>query len=858
MKSSFLFLLIFTSFHTSFAFKTSDLQSIKGKEEEVTILDLSNQALISIPEEVLMCKNLVELDVSMNGIVELPIGLAKLKNLKILNLSDNVGVSITDLDHLFEAATFQLTELYLNNCELGFLPQNIGRQKNITRLDVQGNKLNNLPYPIVQLAKLEYVNLSNNLITDISWQVNQWWHLRSLDVSENPKLKTDELIFSLSVKDQMDFLALSHLKTLPVEFKHLNIHHLSISRSTLKTFPRVETSTVIEKLSFNYCQFEQPEKTAEIIDKYVHPRYLNLDHSNYSTLKAFSLIDVDSISIKNNALTNLDPLLEKKALKWLDCRANKISIENIKKFSRIKPNVALLYNEPIEEKIGINPPLPSLVPQPTTKTFSSLESNLLSIGSSSITVPKEAFIDKDGKVYQGEVKIEYTEFMEPVSILLSGITMTSDSARENLFFSSGGMINLEAYDEIGNPLKLNEDKTIEVNMMSPSANTAMNLYQLNENGNWEYNKKDVVNEPFKIDLSKIDSAANAAFLNFNRTKIQVVSNRIIPHVKGNSEHRSLELTFSRLITLPKLKSIRTEKRKITVRKPEFASKFLASQKYIIDGNSDSILFYKDWIKRVSKGLKKKYNHYKMRPMSKKYFDGLNVIQNLNIQHSEKHDRLYLNFLYEDSLVNIPVTLATKADDIKRRIKSFKSFSKRYRFYQKKDEALKRKRNRKLKRIIKQQEIEIKKLARKLEEQRQKLIFENKELLNSSVNQTSVQRIFSITGLGIWNCDVRSRMERPTVIANNFIGDDGVEIEGKPTQISVLDFDKNGVITFNNSSAFFDAASKKVAIMVFFKNDMIGIHKSWRANKTNPKKITLETFNSKAITGDQLMAMMYTE
>lgn len=150
------------------------------------------------------------------------------------------------------------------------------------------------------------------------------------------------------------------------------------------------------------------------------------------------------------------------------------------------------------------------------------------------------------------------------------------------------------------------------------------------------------------------------------------------------------------------------------------------------------------------------------------------------------------------------------------------------------------------------------MARKLEEQRQKLIFENKELLNSSVNQTSVQRIFSITGLGIWNCDVRSRMERPTVIANNFIGDDGVEIEGKPTQISVLDFDKNGVITFNNSSAFFDAASKKVAIMVFFKNDMIGIHKSWSANKTNPKKITLETFNSKAITGDQLMAMMYTE
>src|SRR5690606_26700805 len=117
-------------------------------ESEITEIDFSNKGLSEFPKEILKCKNLVSLNLADNGIIRLPIALAQFKHLESLNLSGNQSLSFVDLDELFKNAAFQLNELSLNDCELGFLPQEIGRQKQLKKLEVRGNILNNLPYPI--------------------------------------------------------------------------------------------------------------------------------------------------------------------------------------------------------------------------------------------------------------------------------------------------------------------------------------------------------------------------------------------------------------------------------------------------------------------------------------------------------------------------------------------------------------------------------------------------------------------------------------------------------------------------------------------------------------------------------------
>ena len=859
------FLTLFFTLSTVFSYEITDLSKIKGHELEITSIHLNNKGYSTFPLEILTCANLVELNLADNGIINLPAGLGKLTRLKKLNLSGNEGVSYIDLDALFLSALFQLESLNLSDCDLGFISHQIGRQKGLKELNVAGNGLNNLPYPVIQLTKLEKVNVSNNQIEDLSWQVHQWWYLRELDVSGNKDLKMDDLMLSLTAKDSLKKLVMSHLNGMPRSFQDLAVSDLVIKSSLIRDFPRIETSPVIDRISFIDCKFERTEGIVSSLNSSAKPRYLCLNGMSTQDLQGFLNVRVDSANLQNNNLSTIKILAANKNLKWIDVRGNAIDQASQDLFSSTRADVTLLLSEPVQEMRGIVPPIEKFVPQPIVKTISANQENRIAVGRSVFTIPANAIVDSKGKTVEGLVDLSYTEYSSTTDIFLSGITMTADSANENLMFSSGGMFSLTAADKDGQELALRPNSTIQVNMLSTSNSTNMNLYQLNENGVWENKGKDKVDEPFKVDMGRVDSMANLAFQNYKRKDVIVKENRYVPYYKRDGCTRSFVFTFKELITDKGSKVLDEQLTGFYVKQSHIASSLIADQSYVYDGDMDSMIYYMDALKRMQR--KSMHDYRKLRRGGRifnrknDYEWGVNYISRLNVDLDTETDRLLLSFLYKDSLVKIPVVLQSDPKNANGRVKVFQQFYKQLNAATKKDNAVKRNRNRKLMSLLRKEEKELVELARIREIARQQLYYDNRAYFDEIAGESSVSRGFSLSGFGVWNCDQRQRMIDPVAMPTEFVGENGQRIpEAADRQVYVIDYDMNGVLIFNNAkNAFYDRSSRRTAILVFLSSMTIGLYQSWYAFKNgqrlNQDQVPLRSLDLNEMSLNTFMELM---
>lgn len=86
-----------------------------------------------------------------------------LKNLKFLDLSMN------GLEKLPEVVTslIALTELYLNDTMMEFLPANFGRLVNLRILELRENTLLTLPKSIARLTALQRIDMGQNEFTEL-------------------------------------------------------------------------------------------------------------------------------------------------------------------------------------------------------------------------------------------------------------------------------------------------------------------------------------------------------------------------------------------------------------------------------------------------------------------------------------------------------------------------------------------------------------------------------------------------------------------------------------------------------------------------------------------------------------------
>ena len=116
-----------------------------------------------------------------------------------------------------------------------------------------------------------------------------------------------------------------------------------------------------------------------------------------------------------------------------------------------------------------------------------------------LSIPKLAFIDKDGKTVNGKVKVKFREFHDAKSILLSGIPMQMNENR-NEYMQSAGMMELRAYKD-GNELSMKNRKSIKVNLAALNkVDKNFNLYFLDNDEQWiETGKFQTDSNQFKID-----------------------------------------------------------------------------------------------------------------------------------------------------------------------------------------------------------------------------------------------------------------------------------------------------------------------------------------------------------------------
>lgn len=111
---------------------------------------------------------------------------------------------------------------------------------------------------------------------------------------------------------------------------------------------------------------------------------------------------------------------------------------------------------------------------------------------STLLIPKNSFMTKDGKEYNGNVTVFYREFRTPLEQILSGIPMSNTENGETNQFVSGGMYELWAFNDKKEKLQLKPEKKITINFKPTSDSGTYRFWSLDTaSGKWAGSKQSV-------------------------------------------------------------------------------------------------------------------------------------------------------------------------------------------------------------------------------------------------------------------------------------------------------------------------------------------------------------------------------
>ena len=867
MKIYFSLLLMLFSGLTFAKLKITSLSDIQNNEHLITEIDLSGRGLTTFPKEILECSQLEKLNLSNNGIFNIPAELSELRYLKELDLSFNQGLSMFDLENVFETAQFQLKVLRLKECDFIRVGKNIAKQKELEELDLSGNWFSVLPYSFMNFSQLKKIDLSGNNLTDISWLISYWWELKEINLSENPRLDSEKALLALSYFDQLNKVVVSRINVIPPQFQYMNVDQLIIRDSYIEKFPRTQLSTPIRQVEFENCTFKNPARLVQILNENIQPSFIRFSDMDMSESPEFLGLEVDSVSLANVGNIDLKYLVEAKDLKWLDVRRASPVKSSVAAFKTSRSDVEFLEKEIIASNVGISPPIQKMLPKPQEVLVNASKESVVSVGNSTFSIPQDAFVREDGSIYDGDVHLEYTEYMTPVDILLSGISMTVEDDDETKMMSSGGMFSLNATDDKGNELSMNPDKSITVSMTSQNSSSDMQLWRMDEaSGQWQSVGRDTVTERFKVDQAKLDSVMNQDWKALAQRQTNFYANRYIPKVKWNRKKESFELSFQRYTTdFSRLTTSKNQKA-INMINPDYSTDYLCHQTLIYAGKDRKKVFKK--LKKMSKYCADKYKSlrvdprlFQMKVKSGDVYDphGPNFISKVRLIPDYENDNFKLTFGFKGEKMALPVVL--KSDEINptRAMKENERFYKGYTRGLKQTIRLRRKNKSKLQDMLVKQEKMLKVTAQDAEINRQRIMWENRVFMDEQANAGSIVRSFTINSFGLFNCDAIRRMLRPFKMNRDFVNAETKEpLDGKVTKVVVIDEDKNGVLSYEGGEDkfTFDKAAKST-IVVFLSATMVGIYKSVR-DKIRDDRMELKLLDISAIKNQDFVSAVMDE
>ncbi|OWY19611.1 GTP-binding protein [Sphingobacteriales bacterium UPWRP_1] len=325
-----------------------------AKQEQASMLNLSNCGLTEIPDEVFTLTHLTELKLghwsdyaqqNRNQLTRIPARILKLANLKLLDLSCNLLEDLPDEI----GGLLQLQTLDISRNRLQRLPLSISRLTQLRLLDVGYNHLSSLPASFSGLTNLQRLGLSNNRFQELSPVFGGMLQLQRLDVSNN-QLK--ELPPDLCNLVSLQQLALNgnHLKTLPLHFgKLVNLARLHLNNNLLTGLPAGFTQ--LQQLQRCYLSSNALETLPQQLNNLHKLQLLDLNNNCLQELPSSvnQLGNLEYLDVRDNRLTELPSGMGNlKQLQLLDLRNNQL--RNLPDEIAWLPNLQYFYinDNPIE------------------------------------------------------------------------------------------------------------------------------------------------------------------------------------------------------------------------------------------------------------------------------------------------------------------------------------------------------------------------------------------------------------------------------------------------------------------------------------------------------------------------------
>ncbi len=207
--------------------------------DSLEILDLSNNALSSLPDELAQLTKLKIIFASQNQFEHLPEVLGQLPNLEMVGFKSNQIKQVAE--HSLPA---QLRWLILTDNLIETLPNSLGERPRLQKLALAGNQLTHLPQTLAQAHNLELVRISANKLTECPEQLLNLPNLAWFAFAGNPFTAVEPTTHSESY---------TKVKSVP---------ELSSTSYTLENVLGQGASGVISKAHWNSPQSQFPEDIA--------------------------------------------------------------------------------------------------------------------------------------------------------------------------------------------------------------------------------------------------------------------------------------------------------------------------------------------------------------------------------------------------------------------------------------------------------------------------------------------------------------------------------------------------------------------------------------------------------------------
>mgnify|MGYP001187658034 CR=1 FL=1 len=272
------------------------------------------------------------------------------KNLTELDLSGN---KLTQLPPEIKELK-NLTTLYLSFNQLTQLPPEITELKNLTTLILFENQLTQIPPEIAELKNLTRLVLSGNQLTQLPPEITELKNLTTLDLSGNPQIKLSPEITELKSLTEL-YLTGNELTQIPpeiLELKNLTALNLSFNQLT-ELPPEITELKSLTTLIISYNQLTQlPPEITEL--KNLTILVLNGNQLTQLPPEITELKNLTILVLSENQLTQLPPeILELKNLTRLHLSGNKLTqlpseIKELKNLTELELSRNKLIQLPIE------------------------------------------------------------------------------------------------------------------------------------------------------------------------------------------------------------------------------------------------------------------------------------------------------------------------------------------------------------------------------------------------------------------------------------------------------------------------------------------------------------------------------